>query len=41
LIPLVKNFGNPIIAITGNTDSYLGKQADFVLNTFVEKEACP
>jgi arabinose-5-phosphate isomerase len=41
LIPLVKNFGNPIIAITGNTDSFLGKQANYVLNTFVEKEACP
>ncbi len=41
LIPLVKNFGNPIIAITGNPESFLGKQANFVLNTFVEKEACP
>ena len=30
-----------IIAITGNTDSYLGKEADYVLNTYVEKEACP
>ena len=41
LIPLIKNFGNPIIAITGNVDSYLSKQATFILNTFVEKEACP
>lgn len=41
LIPLVKNFGNPIIAITGNPDSFLGKQANYVLNTYVEKEACP
>lgn len=41
LIPLVKNFGNPIIAITGNINSFLGKQANYVLNTFVEKEACP
>jgi len=41
LIPLVKNFGNPIIAITGNIDSFLGKQANYVLNTYVEKEACP
>ena len=41
LIPLIKNSQNKIIAITGNTDSYLGKNSDFVLNTYVEKEACP
>jgi arabinose-5-phosphate isomerase len=41
LAPLIKNFKNTLIAITGNKDSFLGKQADFVLNTFVEKEACP
>ena len=41
LVPLIKNFGNSLIAITGNPDSFLGKQAHYVLNTFVEKEACP
>jgi len=41
LVPLIKNNKNTIIAITGNKDSFLGKNADFVLNTFVEKEACP
>ncbi|EAQ41536.1 SIS domain-containing protein [Polaribacter sp. MED152] len=41
LLPLIKNYGNKVIAITGNIDSFLGKNADFVLNTFVEKEACP
>jgi arabinose-5-phosphate isomerase len=41
LVPLIKNSGNKIIAITGNVDSFLGKKADFPLNTFVEKEACP
>jgi arabinose-5-phosphate isomerase len=41
LAPLIKNFKNTLVAITGNKDSFLGKQADFVLNTFVEKEACP
>jgi arabinose-5-phosphate isomerase len=41
LAPFIKNFKNTLIAITGNKDSFLGKQADFVLNTFVEKEACP
>jgi arabinose-5-phosphate isomerase len=41
LVPLIKNRNNKIIAITGNKDSFLGKNADFVLNTYVEKEACP
>jgi arabinose-5-phosphate isomerase len=41
LIPLIKNFGNCLIAITGNTSSYLAKKADFVLNTTVNQEACP
>jgi arabinose-5-phosphate isomerase len=41
LVPLIKSGGNKLIAITGNTASYLGEQADFVLNTYVEKEACP
>ncbi len=41
LIPLIKNYGNKIVAITGNIESYLGEHADFTLNAFVEKEACP
>lgn len=41
LVSLIKNYGNKIIAITGNVDSFLGKNANFTLNTFVEKEACP
>ncbi|HET8753744.1 MAG TPA: KpsF/GutQ family sugar-phosphate isomerase, partial [Salinimicrobium sp.] len=41
LLPLIKDFGNIIIGITGNIDSYLGKQADFTLNSYIEKEACP
>ena len=41
LVPLIQNYGNKIIAITGNIESYLGTNADFTLNTFVEKEACP
>ncbi len=41
LVPLIKNYGNKIIAITGNPESFLGLQADFVLNSFVKKEACP
>src|SRR5215510_8278517 len=35
LVPLVKNFGNPIIAIVGNTESFLAKQSDIILNTTV------
>lgn len=41
LVPLVKNFGNKLIAIVGNTDSFLAQQADIVLNTTVGHEACP
>ena len=41
LLPLIKIGKNKLIGITGNMDSVLAKQADFVLNTFVEKEACP
>ncbi len=41
LIPLIKNTGNTLIAIVGNTESYLAAQADIVLNTTVECEADP
>ncbi|MDI5898198.1 KpsF/GutQ family sugar-phosphate isomerase [Flavobacterium sp. LB2P84] len=41
LVPLLKRFGNPLIAITGNTTSFLAKGSDFVLNTTVDAEACP
>lgn len=41
LVPLIKNYGNKIVAITGHPDSFLAKNADFVLNSYVEKEACP
>jgi arabinose-5-phosphate isomerase len=41
LVPLIKNFGNPIIAIVGNIESYLAKQCTIILNTTVTQEACP
>ena len=41
LVPLLKRFGNKLIAITGNVTSFLGKEAHYTLNTFVESEACP
>lgn len=41
IIPLLKRTNNPLIAITGNKNSFLGKEADFVFNSYVEKEVCP
>jgi arabinose-5-phosphate isomerase len=41
LVPIIKNFGNKLIAMVGQTQSYLAKQADIILNTTVSKEACP
>ena len=41
LVPLIKAIGNKLIAITANKDSFLGQEADYVLNAYVEKEACP
>jgi arabinose-5-phosphate isomerase len=41
LVPILKHFGNSLIAITGNTSSFLAKGADFILDTTVESESCP
>jgi arabinose-5-phosphate isomerase len=41
LVPLIKNFGNPLIGMVGKLNSYLARRADFVLNTTVDQEACP
>ncbi len=41
LLPLIKRAQNKIIAITGSKTSFLAEQADFILNAYVEKEACP
>ena len=41
LVPLVKNFGNTLIGMVGNTESFLALNSDIVLNTTVEQEACP
>ncbi|CDN32048.1 Arabinose 5-phosphate isomerase [Mucinivorans hirudinis] len=41
LIPLIKNMGNKVVAMVGNTDSFLAQQSDWVLNTTVKEEACP
>lgn len=41
LVPIIKNFGNTLIGMTGNVTSFLAKGSDYVLNTTVETEACP
>lgn len=41
LVPLIKNFGNTLIGIVGNTSSYLARQSDILLDTTVDQEACP
>lgn len=41
LAPLVKNFGNILIGMVGNMQSFLAQHSHIVLNTTVEQEACP
>lgn len=41
LAPLLKQSGNTMIGMIGQLNSELALQADLVLNTHVEKEACP
>lgn len=41
LASLIKNFGNPLIGMVGNTQSYLAQNSDIILNTTVKQEACP
>ncbi|WP_310556185.1 KpsF/GutQ family sugar-phosphate isomerase [Flavobacterium sp.] len=41
LVPLLKRFGNPLIGMTANLTSYLGKESDYILNAHVDEESCP
>lgn len=41
LLPILKKFGNLLIGMTGNLNSFLAKQSDYVLDTTVDKESCP
>jgi len=41
LIPIIKNMGITIIALTGNKKSKLSKEATINLNVKVKEEACP
>lgn len=41
LVPIIKGFGNKLIALCGNVNSFLANEADWVINSTVEAEACP
>ncbi|MBR6774228.1 MAG: KpsF/GutQ family sugar-phosphate isomerase [Bacteroidales bacterium] len=41
LTPLIKIRNNKLVAIVGNTKSFLATQADYILDTTVPHEACP
>lgn len=41
LVPVIKNFGNLLVGLCGNENSYLAQHCNFFLNTTVRKEACP
>ncbi len=41
LVPLLKEYGSSLVAIVGNRESYLARQADLIIDTTVSKEACP
>lgn len=41
LVPLLRQTSSRLVALVGNTQSYLADQADYILDTTVEKEACP
>ncbi len=40
LVQLIQHFGNPIISMVGNMNSYLAKMGQFIINTTVHQEAC-
>jgi arabinose-5-phosphate isomerase len=41
ILPLIKRLHVPLVAMTGNPNSSLAKEADFHLDVSVDKEACP
>ncbi|WP_293916670.1 MULTISPECIES: SIS domain-containing protein [unclassified Sphingobacterium] len=41
LVPFLKQTQNKLVAIVGNTESFLAQHADYILDTTVEREACP
>ena len=40
VVSVIKKMSNPIIAMTGNTKSYLAQEAEFIIDVSVLKEAC-
>jgi arabinose-5-phosphate isomerase len=41
VLPLIKRYGNPLIALTGNLKSTLARASDVNLDVHVKEEACP
>ena len=41
LVPFIKKTSNKLIAITGETKSYLSEKSDIVISSYVDAEACP
>ena len=41
LVPLLKRFGNTLIGMTSDLNSFLGKESHFILHAYVDNEACP
>lgn len=41
ILPLIKRYGNKLIALTGKAKSTLARAGDVVLDVSVEEEACP
>jgi arabinose-5-phosphate isomerase len=41
LVPLLKRFGNTLIGMTADKNSFLGKESHYILHAYVESEACP
>lgn len=43
LIPLIRNlkYGNVIVGMVGNEHSFLAQNCDYIVNSYVDKEACP
>lgn len=41
ILPLIKRLGVPLITLTGNPDSTLGRQSDVAIDVSVDAEACP
>ena len=41
LVPLLKRFGNILIGMTSDRNSFLGKESHYIMHAHVDREACP